>query len=333
MNEIAWNGKPIGTKGVYVNLPLLDYHNQLTVGPSVSSTILRTCWEKSPSHAFAQSYLNLHRKPVERSHFSLGRCAHKLLLEGPSGFSNEFAVRPAEFSDFRSNAAKAWRDAQILLGMTIVSSDDLEAVRGMAGSLAAHPMVKAGILDGLVERSLVFQDAETGLWIKARPDVIPLGGGDLSDLKTTVSVSSDDLSRSIASFGYHCQGALCADALKAVCDIEMTSFTLVFVEKQEPYSVRVVTIPEEDIERGRHQNRWAMREFAKAIETGVWPGPGGIAGDAEFIGLPVWARTQIDNRLNVLIPEQNAEISASRFLNDVNDDQPNAITTDLGDTK
>jgi hypothetical protein len=120
-------------------------------------------------------------------------------------------------------------------GLTIITDNELEAITGMARSLGAHPLVKAGILDGAVERSLIWKDAETGAWLKSRPDVIPNDSGDYADLKTTVSVATDALRRTIAEYHYAMQGALVGMASREVLKREMQTFTLVFVEKTPPF--------------------------------------------------------------------------------------------------
>jgi hypothetical protein len=303
---IKWNGEKVGAPGMYEGIPMEAYHGDLCVGPSLSSGGMRTMWDRSPAHYFVGSYLNPKRVVKDNPAFAFGRAAHKLLIEGREGFDDEYAVRPPEFSDWRTKAAQQWRDEQIAQKKTVLTAEDIVNIAGMAQSLQAHPMVRTGILDGVIERSLVWQDERTGIWLKARPDAIP-APTDLADLKTTGSVSDDDIQRSITNYGYHVQAAVACAGVEAVTGVKPESFTLVFVEKEAPWSVRVVTIPPEDIERGASQMRWAVNEFAKALRTGIWPGPGGDAADAEFLGMSQWARKFIDDRLAVLLPAQEYE--------------------------
>lgn len=82
-------------------------------------------------------------------------------------------VRPDQWSDWRTSASKEWKAEQLEAGKTIITDAELVLITGMARSLGAHPLVKAGILDGVVERSLIFKDKKTGVWLKSRPDAIP----------------------------------------------------------------------------------------------------------------------------------------------------------------
>ena len=289
--------------GVY-DLTMAQYHSDCCVTPSISSSGLRTIWSRSPAHYWYDSPYNPNPpEQDDRPHFSIGRAAHHLLYLGRKGFDAEFVVRPSEWKDWRTAAAKEWRAEQIKAGLTIITDGELEAITGMARSLGAHPLVKAGILDGAVERSLIFKDPKTGVYVKSRPDNIPASSGLFADLKTTVSVADDDLDRSLASFSYHMQGATVAMASEAVLGRPMEEFALVWVEKAPPHCVRVTVLTGADIERGRAQLRCAIDQFAQCVETGVWPGPGGTRRDAEYLQLPAWASKRIDNELEIRAAE------------------------------
>lgn len=300
MKEIVWNGEPIDAPGLYRGVSMAAYHKQLTVTPSISSSGQRVIWNESPAQYYDGSYLNPHPpEEEERPHFSVGRAAHHLLLLGRRGFDDEFVIRPEKWTDWRTKEAKQWKADQLAEGKTVITFAELEDIVGMAKSLGAHPMIRAGILDGLVERTICYRDAETGVWVKSRPDAIP-GDADFADLKTTVSVSDESLQRSITQFGYHQQGATVRSAARAI-GIELASFALVFVQKSRPYCVRIVELRADDLDRGEGQNRVATWKFAHGLQTGEWPGPGEQA-DAEFMGLQPRAADRIDARLALEIP-------------------------------
>ncbi len=304
MAEITFQGGVIRAPGIYVGLPIDRYHTQCTDGPSISSSGLRTIWSESPAHFWAHSSLNPNRiEPKDNPAFNVGRLAHKLLIEGREGLEKDFAIRPDVWSDWRTKEARVWKDQQILAGKTVVTEEDLAAVTGMAESLARHPLVKAGILDGRVERSLIWKDRETGIWLKARPDVIPNGSGLVADLKTTTSVRTDALERSLGDYGYHVQAALVGMGLKATLAVDMEEFALVWVEKTAPWCVRVTTLSGADIERGQMQVRAALRTFADCLKSGRWPGPGGDRQDGEYLTLPAWAAKRIDTELELIAAE------------------------------
>lgn len=308
MNILQWNGEPISEPGIYAGIPMDAYHGQLTIGPSISSSGLRTIFYESPKHYFRDSYLNPNRKPEKASRpFEFGRAAHHLLL-GEADFHDHFIVRPEELGGkpWHGNRTecKAWLDYHRDRGFTVLKPEDLEAIKGMADSLHAEPLVQAGILNGLIEHSMVWQDKHTGIWLKWRPDAIPTDSLDFSDLKTTVSVRFSDLERAISNYGYHMQGALGALACEAILGRPMNSFSLVFVEKEDPWCVRTKTIRPADIDLGIKQVEAALKLFAKGVNEGVWLGPGGTQADTEYSGISDWAARSAQARIEEIEGEQ-----------------------------
>lgn len=286
---------------------MATYHGDCCDGPSVSSSGLRTIWTASPAHYFLESPYNpVQPEPQDRPHFSLGRAAHHLLFLGRKGFDDEFATRPDCWNDWRTKEAKLWREDALARGMTVITDGELDQITGMARSLKEHPMVKAGILDGYVERSLIWKEPATGVWLKSRPDCIPNDSLDFSDLKTTASVATDDLRRTIGSYGYHMQAGLVAMGAEAVLGGALQTFSLVFVEKTAPFSVRVITLKPADIDLGIRQIRAAAAAFANCMSTGLWPGPGGDQQDAEYMDIPEWVRRSAEDRLALLDMERAA---------------------------
>jgi len=303
-------GGKITDAGIY-NLPMSVYHGDCCDAPSISSSGLRTIWNQSPAHYWYDSPYNPNRpEPKERPHFSIGRAAHHLIYMGRKGFDEEFVVRPDKWKDWRTVDAQEWRRVQLKLGKTVITDGELEQITGMARSLAAHPLVKStggrlGILDGFCERSLIFKDPLTGVWLKSRPDNIPSHSGLFADLKTTDSVTNDSLDRSLANFGYHMQAALAGMASEVLLGRPMEEFALVWVEKAPPHCVRVTVLTGADLDRGRQQLRVAINQFARAVETGNWHGPGGDRSDGEYLMLPAWAAKRIDDRLEVAANNDN----------------------------
>lgn len=283
--------------GVY-RISIDRYHNDVNLcdGPSVSSSVLRTIFNQSPAHYWCYSPMNPERiVPKEEAHFVLGRACHWCLL-GEDAFSTQFIARPEKWDSWRTNDAKAWKADQENAGRTVLLPSQIETIRGMAKALSQNALVQAGLLNGEVERSLIWKDKETGIYLKSRPDCIPTDSGDVADLKTTTDVAYDELSRTIGMLSYHMQAALVGEGFTAVFERPMTSFSLCFIEKEPPYCVRVVTLKDCDLERGRKQNRAALRIFADCVEKGVWPGPGD-AEEASFIEIPAWMQTRIDKEL------------------------------------
>lgn len=281
--------------GIYSGMPIGHYHGQCTDGPSVSSTGLRTLFAQSPAHFWhTWSFNPDHERRPETDAFTLGRAAHHLLL-GEDDFATGFVVRPSRWKDWRTTEAQRWRRAQEREGRTVLTTDHLKVVRGMARGLVQNPLVRSGILSGLIEHSMIWQDEATGIWLKSRPDAVPTDGGDFADLKTTTSVQTQAIERALMDFDYAMQAALVKMGAQQVLGVTMQSFSLVLVEKTAPYAARVVTLAPEDIERGELQIRAALDLLAWCLKRGKWPAPGWA--DAEYVRVPPWAATRIENRI------------------------------------
>lgn len=308
MNSIQWDGQRISRPGVYANIPLDDYHRgDICDGPSLSSSGLRLLWSKSPAHFWDASPLNPMRcEEVDKKQFIIGRAAHHLIC-GDVGFANHYVIRPEKAPDGRdwhgsNKSCIKWLDEQKAAGLTVLTPDDAEAIRGMAISLGNNRMMQSGILSGLVERSMFWRDKKTGVWLKARPDVISTDSGDYADLKTTNSVLHKDTQKSLDDFGYCQQAALVLEGADTL-GMPVNSFSLVWVEKKRPYCVRVQALIDEDIARGARMNRVCIDTFHACFTAKHWPGPGDDRDDAEYVQLSDNARKRIDDRLQFQLRE------------------------------
>ncbi len=285
--------------GLYSGVPMEAYHGDLCGAPSISSSGLRTIFSESPKHYWRDSYLNPHRADQGSTEaFTLGRAAHHLLL-GEDAFSTLFIMRPDKFDSWRTKESKEWRAEQEAEGRTVLLPSQLEQIRGMARSLSAEPLINAGILNGQIEQSLVWQDKATGVWLKARPDAIPNDSGDFADLKTSVHYGFD-LDRDISNYRYDIQAALVGMGVREILKREMESFSFVFVEKDAPYSVEILTLIKEDIANAEKDIRVALDTFAWCLKTGDWFGPAGTQRDARPVHISDWAKQKAEFRRDFL---------------------------------
>jgi hypothetical protein len=296
----------IAKPGIYA-MSLDDYHSDCCAGPSVSSGGLRTIEAQSLAHFWSGSYLNPDREPFDPSKsMILGSAAHHLLL-GEVGFSEKFVVRPDHWSDWRKDAAKEWKAEQEAAGKTVLVPDQLTAIKGISASLGRHPLIRDGLMAGAVEQSMIWKDRETGLWLKARPDVRAASGSVICDLKTTTDASPGACERTMDSFGYHMQLALAGMGMEALFGVTPgnSDYVFVFVETEAPWCVSVRPVDIQDIGYGRMQIRRALRKLATAFETNSFPG---YENDLTTLSLPAWRRKQLEAEVKggLLRPEDAA---------------------------
>jgi len=151
---------------------------------------------KSPKHFYAKWPYNPNFDPEveaeESAAFTIGRAAHHLYL-GEDDFALQFIERPKKLNtkdgyvSMERPPARSCRlpEAAEAGGRTVLTPNDIKIIRGMARSLADEPLA-IDLLQGAVEQTLIAKDPETGIWLKARPDVIPTSDGTFADFKTTV---------------------------------------------------------------------------------------------------------------------------------------------------
>jgi hypothetical protein len=324
LTVIPWDGKPISTPGVFSGVPIEVYHSaDLCAGPSISSSGLRTIFDptRGPMFYWIESPLNPNRvEPDEKEAFVLGRAVHHLAL-GERAFERFFVARPEKLNGTAWNGNRTdcrdWLQHCRDQGLTVLTPGQIEQIRGMAGllpwqkdledsGLANSAVVRAGALSGLVEHTIIAQDKETGVWLKSRPDAIPLDSAEFNDLKSSASVDYASLRRTLDDYRYDMQAVLASLCLEQAAGLTFTSYAFVFVMKKPPFAVEVVELKDHDLAEAREDLGVAIRTFARCLETGRWPGPGGGRGDARFIERSSWSREAALSRRTMLELELEA---------------------------
>jgi hypothetical protein len=276
--ECLWDGNPIAEPGIYRRIPMADYHGQLTVAPSISSSGLRTIESKSPLHYWATSYLNPDRAEDDEDNEAmiLGRAAHTLLL-GEDGFRDDYVIRPEKYEDDKgvwkpwsgnANVCKEWLAARKAEGKTVLLKSQVEAVNGIAEQLSKN-QVALDLLRGRIERSIIVKDP-TGVYVKSRPDSIPADTV-IADLKTCADASPRGIARSILDQGYLQQMALAITSLEEVGTSYIKEAVLLFVEKKPPYAFNIKPLDNGDIYTAMRLNRRAIDTFARCLAENDWP--------------------------------------------------------------
>jgi hypothetical protein len=311
VTERKWDGKPITEPGVYAGLPIETYHNDIKLFAgdwSISSSGLRKIIDR-PLGWWCESPFNPNREDPETSKaLDFGKAAHMLLL-GEEGFAQQYALRPDHRVDdlaqpeeerrkWSGNAKDciAWLKKAEDDGRTVITSDQIKTIRSISDSLTKNDLVRHGILNGRIERSIIAKDGD--IWLRSRPDVIPNSGPDYVDLKTAASVDDESLSKAIYQHGYHIQAGFMRMVVRAVLGPDaFQSFTFVFVEKSAPFDVRIKQLKDCDIDIGEKQARHGLKIMRRCIEEGRWPGYDGWGDSAAWVEMPAWGRTRIENEL------------------------------------
>lgn len=267
--------------GVY-DIPEAVYHADPVPGRSLSSSGARRLLECPALF----DYERRHKRGPKKA-FDIGSAAHHLVL----GTGPELVVIDAP--DMRTKAAKEQRDAAYARDAIPLLPAEFEQVQAMAEALKGHPMAAKVFAPerGPAERSLFWQDAETGVWCRARLDHMPTADYNarwfiVSDYKTTRSAHPEQISKAVYDYGYHIQAAMYLEAVRALGIHADPRMVFVFQEKAAPYVTTVIELDHVALKIGHSQLRKALALYRQCSESGRWPG---YSEQVETISLPVYA--------------------------------------------
>jgi hypothetical protein len=257
-----------------VGVSLVDLYQQGGSLPDISNEVYhadRSCISvsglkqllRSPAHY--QSYLTETRKETPALFY--GTAIHARLLE-PEVYARTYIgaynldKRKKDYAEFEVMTA----------GLRILSRDQMTAIERINENVMAHASARALLRGGTVEQTLIWQDEETGVWLKIRPDCLnfDFGDGICVDVKSTDDASGAEFPRSCVKYDYDLQAAVYLDGLRAVYKRDF-DFAFLAVEKDGPYGVALYGAPEEMLERGRRRFRQALQLLVKCRDTGSWP--------------------------------------------------------------
>jgi hypothetical protein len=225
--------------------------------------------------------------PPPKKVFDLGSAAHRLVLG--SGPDLVLVDKPRWDDNDTKGKVAAIRDA----GGIPLKRPEYNQVHAMAAAIRRHPVASA-LFDpdhGQPEQTLIWQDARTGVWCRARLDWLPNARPGrrliVPDYKTCRSASPPAIAKAVYEHGYHQQTEWYVRGAQTLgLADEQAAFVFVCQEKEPPYLVTVVQLDEVALYVARERNRRAMETYAACVEADYWPG---YPDDIHTISLPAWA--------------------------------------------
>jgi exodeoxyribonuclease VIII len=258
---------------VNLEMPAEKYHAVDALSKSMMSKIL-----KSPAHYKAA--LEEHQEPTKS--MQMGTAIHTAVLE-PQLYSQVVAVIPPDI-DGRTKDGKAWKE-QHKSRIHLTHAEDID-VQGVANSVRRHPFWDIIHLDHRIEASVFAQDEETGIALKARPDLWVLEPAILVDVKTTDDATPEGFSRTVGSFGYHIQAAHYMAMTGA------HSFVFVAVERKAPYAVAIYKLDAEWLQAGANLRSKAISTLHECRALDSWPA---YPTATQTLSCPKWVLNKSEN--------------------------------------
>lgn len=296
----------ITAPGVY-DISMEEYHSSCCDGPSVSASRLHTIIDECPAVFWETSPLNPKRSedPATKV-FNVGRAVHALVLGEPQ-FAKHFVVSPHDV--FNANPGKAWHEKEWKPSVesgrekrALIRKADFEDIVAMAAAQRRSPQVARAFERGTPERSLIWFDKETGVWLKSRPDWLPDDPTQsfLAQYKSADSIHPRALSGAAFKYGYHLGAAMECDGVRAVLGVEPLGIAHICQMKKPPYLAELKMFDVDQIEFGRREYRRALQLFARCWELHLagkpervaWPG---YTVDAQYFETPRWIAAKMEN--------------------------------------
>ncbi len=152
----------------------------------------------------------------------------------------------------------------------ILSQADWDMLHHMKNAVHGHPVAgKLLAKAGKAEQSFFWNDSETGLDCRCRPDYLT-DDNIIIDLKTCADASPDGFARACYSHRYHVQDAFYSDGM-AANNRQPKAFIFIAVEKTAPFGVGVYVLNEESKQLGRALYRRDLESIKQCESQDAWP--------------------------------------------------------------
>ncbi|EKR6295332.1 exodeoxyribonuclease VIII [Escherichia coli] len=264
--------------GIYYGISNENYH----AGPGVSKSQLDDIAD-TPA-----LYLWRKNAPVDTTKtktLDLGTAFHCRVLE-PEEFSNRFIVAP-EFNR-RTNAGKEEEKAFLMecasTGKTVITAEEGRKIELMYQRVMALPLGQWLVESaGHAESSIYWEDPETGILCRCRPDKIIPEFHWIMDVKTTADIQR--FKTAYYDYRYHVQDAFYSDGYEAQFGVLPTFVFLVASTTVEcgRYPVEIFMMGKEAKLAGQQEYHRNLRTLADCLNTDEWPA-------IKTLSLPRWAK-------------------------------------------
>ncbi|BBN90617.1 PD-(D/E)XK nuclease-like domain-containing protein [Azospira sp. I09] len=254
---------------------LRDIFGQLHCRPDIPNEVYhadRSCVSssglkeilRSPAHF--QAYLQGANRKETPAMF-LGTAVHTRLLE-PHLYAAEYVVAP--ISDKRLKEYKEFEIANA--NKKILTPDQMAVIEGIAQSVSQHTSADTLLRAGLVEHSIIWQDEETGIWLKIRPDClcVDFDTGICLDVKKTTDASRHAFKWACERYHYDLSAAMYLEGLRQIFKRDF-DFVFLPIEEDAPYGCALYGAPDDMLQDGKRLFRKAMRELKQCLDSGLWP--------------------------------------------------------------
>lgn len=250
------------------------------IAPGIYDDISHETYHRGWTDIISNSYLSrLAKCPAkarvldrETDALMFGRALHAYILDRAQ-WDGEFFVLPEKLN-MRTNAGKEALAAYEATntGKQIVQLEDYRTILNMNDAVMNNPAATVILNGSSREVTVVWDDEETGLSLKTRPDIIQNDApGVVFDLKTTRNAAEHPFQTSIVQYGYARQAAMALSGLTAITGKEYYQFGFIALEHEVPYRTEVYVLDDDFLEYGHNEYKRLLRIEKHCREQSFWP--------------------------------------------------------------
>lgn len=261
-----WRDHPVWAPGSIIpDLPMAEYHS----GPGVSKSKL------DKAHRNVRSMLQ--PAPDEsKPHLDLGSAINDAIVDRDL-FTRRF-VRG--FDDRRGNRWKEAKAEAEANGQVLMVAADYDLAVEWGEAVRQHP-IAAGMLDSSLhsEATLVWEDEETGLLCRCRPDVVT-HSWTVVDVKTARSAAPRDFRAAIFKYRYHVSAVMTTLGVRSVLGSD-PGYVFLVIDKDgdpTPEGVALYQLDDEFRIRGLAELRSDLERVADYLRSAAEDSPTAWAG-------------------------------------------------------
>jgi exodeoxyribonuclease VIII len=248
--------------GIYINMPIDIYHNDMSLSVSGMKNILNT-----PLHYWHNSGFNKNRENIETPALKTGKLLHTMLLE-PEKFNQLYIIKNNVYSS----------KVQGFIG-----EGEYNEALNMINIIKENPFYDQFVTDGFAELSIFWICDNTKVPCKIRIDYL---NNYIVDYKTTTSINENFLKSTILKYKYHLQAAFYlyginqikkqnykiynyknknntqdCNKINELLQKDINQFIFLFQEKHAPYICNTIDLCADFLTVGAEQAKTALELY------------------------------------------------------------------------
>jgi hypothetical protein len=248
----------------------------------------------------------------KEAHYKVGRAIDDLLFFGPEKYKRYYTLCPEtypsevkktalnlegiELKPWTNKAAfcQKWKADKEESGVTVLTNAQAEWIERAYESAHRHEGFHEVLTSPDWQSQLTFRwkDAESGMFLQCRPDMVNLNTIEWLDLKTTRYWMYEAYGRQYFNLAYHLQSYLIDEGIRLFTGVTPWRRRHAIIGKMQWPQVRIDPLHEAHIQPGGDLLRRCIAEYKRCERTGQWYTP---QEEERYVSIPGFVQQAIVN--------------------------------------